>query len=175
MKRLIIVLLMAFVFMGSYFIENSTAMAYSNFMKHKMNHNYNKFNFKKMDVLNLFMLKRKLHLTHVQFKQAHLIKREEIKALRKNMVNFRNPMLNALKSGKFNKIVFISDITTNVKNIAEIKASFISKFFKILTPQQMHIFTNKITNKIKNKIKHLEIMKKIINNRLKMMKENLNN
>ncbi|MHB1665509.1 MAG: hypothetical protein ACYCT7_09685 [bacterium] len=175
MKRLIIVLLMAFVFMGSYFIENSTAMAYANFMKHKMNHNHNKFNFKKMDMLNLFMLKRKLHLTRVQFKQAHLIKKEEIKALRKNMMNFRNPMLNALKSGKFNKTVFISDITTNVKNIAEIKAGFISKFFKILTPQQMHIFTNMIKNKIKNKIKHLEIMKKMINNRLKMMKENLNN
>ena len=136
----------------------------SNFMKHKFMRN-RKCSF------NVFMLKRKLRLTKKQVRQIIIAKKEKFKALTANKGNLRNPMLNALKSGTFNKSVFVSDLTNNVKSKAEIKADFISKFFNILTPAQRNRFINLIKNRIKNRIKHLEFMKKMLNEKIDMMKK----
>jgi Spy/CpxP family protein refolding chaperone len=117
------------------------------------------------------MLKRKLRLTKKQVRQIIIAKKEKFKALMANKGNLRSPMLNALKSGTFNKSVFVSDLTNNVKSKAEIKADFISKFFNILTPVQRNRFINLIKNRIKNRIKHLEFMKKMLNEKIDMMKK----
>ena len=126
-----------------------------------------------MGMFNVFALKKKLHLNKNQFHQIMLFKRQEFKTFRSNMGNFRNPLLEAMKSGTFNKSVFVSSITNKVKNMAEIKANFFQKFFNVLTPKQRNEFVQMMKNRIDNKIKRLEFMKKMLNKKIKAMKENM--
>ena len=168
--------LLAFIFTGTYFADKSYAfqgMQKNNLMGHKFMRR-GKMNMSMgMRMFNVFALKKKLHLSNNQVHQIMLFKRQEFKAFRSNMGNFRNPLLSAMKSGTFNKSVFVSNITDKVKNIAEIKANFFQKFFKVLTPKQRKEFVQIMKKRIGNKIKRLEFMKKMLNKKIKAMKENL--
>jgi Spy/CpxP family protein refolding chaperone len=48
----------------------------------------------------------------------------------------KNPMANALSAKGFNKEAFINAQTTEAKNRAEIKATYMEKLYNILTPEQ---------------------------------------
>ncbi len=166
--------LLAFVFAGTYFAGKVSA--FQTMQKHNiMRHNFMRCRKTKMDMgmFNIFMLKKKLHLTKNQFHQIRIIKRQEFTAFKSNMRNFRNPLLSAMKSGTFNKNVFVANITNKVKNMAEIRANFLEKFSNVLTPAQRSRFVFLMKKKIHNRIKRLEFMKKMLNKRIKMMKENL--
>jgi Spy/CpxP family protein refolding chaperone len=161
------------IFAGIYPANNASAMSMQrrNFIHRKFM--MRRKMFMKIAMFNLFKLKRKLHLTKKQVRQIIAAKKREFKAFRLNAKTFKNPMFGALKSGTFNKSVFVSDLTNKVRNIAEIKADFLSKFFNILTPVQRNRFVNLMKIRIKSRIKHLEFMKKMLNRKINMMKENL--
>jgi Spy/CpxP family protein refolding chaperone len=168
--KILFLFLSVFVFAGTYFLGSASAMKHPNFMRHKF------MRCRKMDMMgmfNIFMLKNKLHLTKNQLHQIKIIKRQEFTAFKSNIRNFRNPLLSAMKSGTFNKNVFVANITNKVKNMAEIKANFLTKFFNVLTPAQRSRFVFLMKKKIHNRIKRLEFMKKMLNKRIKIMNENL--
>lgn len=160
------------IFTGTYFTGNASAMQRNNFMCRKFMMRRHKM-FMQVAMFNLFMLKRKLHLSK---NQVHLIiaaKMAEFKAFKLNRKTYKNPILGALKSGNFNKSAFIDNITNKVKNMAEIKGNFLSKFFNILTPVQRNKFINLMEFRIKNRIKHLKIIEKMLNRKINIMEENL--
>ena len=168
--------LSAFIFTGTYFAGNASAfqgMQKNNLMRHKFMCRGKMNMGMGMGMFNVFALKKKLHLNKNQVHQIMMFKRQEFKAFKSNMGNFRNPLLSAIKSGTFNKNVFVSNITNKVKNMAEIKANFFQKFFNVLTPQQRNEFVQMMKKRIGNKIKRLEFMKKMLNKKIKAMKENL--
>ncbi len=173
MKKFKILFLSALFFAGMYLSGSASAftMKHPNFMRHKFMR-CRKMGLE-MGMFNVFMLKKKLHLTKNQIHQVRAIKRQEFMAFKSNIGNFKNPLLTSVKSGTFNKNIFVSDITNNVKNMAEIKANFLAKFFNILTPKQRSKFVFLMKKMIKNRIKRLEFMKKTINEKIKLMKENL--
>ncbi len=78
-----------------------------------------------------------------------------------------------MKSGTFNKSIFVSNITNKAKNMAEIKANFFQKFFNVLTPKQRNEFVQMMKKRIANKIKRLKFMKKMLNKKINALKENL--
>ncbi|RZD16041.1 MAG: hypothetical protein EVJ46_07565 [Candidatus Acididesulfobacter guangdongensis] len=173
---LLFIFLSAFIFTVAYFAVNASAfqgMRKHNFMGHKFMRRDNMNMRMRIGVFNVFMLKKQLHLNKNQVRQIILFKRQEFKSFRSNMGNFKNPLLSAIKSGTFNKSVFISNITDKVKNMVEIKANFFQKFFNVLTPQQRKKFVQMMKKRIGNKIKHLEFMKQMLNKKIKIMKENL--
>ncbi len=159
------------IFAGTYFAGYASAMQRNNFSHRKfMMHCKGHMGFA---MFNPFMLKRKLHLTKKQISLIKAAKKEEFKSISLKNKPLKSPMFNALKSGNFNKSVFIESVTQNVKNMAETKADFLSKFFNILTPSQRTKFISLMKNRIKNKIKHLEFMKKMLNRKINIMRENL--
>ena len=168
--------LLAFIFTGTYFAGKAFAfqgMQNHNFMGHKFMRRGKMNMWMRIGMFNVFMLKKKLHLNQNQFHQIMLFKRQEFKAFKSNMGNFGNPLLAAMKSGTFDKSVFVSGITNKVKNMAEIKANFFQKFFSVLTPKQRNEFVQMMKNRIAYKIKRLEFMKKMLNKKIKAMKENM--
>ncbi|MHB8232146.1 MAG: hypothetical protein ACYDDB_04525 [bacterium] len=169
-KTINVILLFLFIFAG---IGAGSGIAYAN--SGCMHRTHGSMHTGHAMKKGIFKLIKKLRLTHSQLMKLRLIKKEEFKSFKKNAMNFKNPMINAMKSGNFNKRVFVSDSINNAKNRAGIKAAFLESFFKILTPQQRQKFISITKNKIKHKIKHLEFMKKIIENRIKIMKSHLNN
>ncbi len=178
MKRFNILFLFMFLFVliftGTFLSGRANAIGMQSM--HSMRHKCpgrNKKTMRMMGMFNIFKLKKELNLTKKQIKQVILIKKQEFKAFRLNMNSLRNPMLSALKSGNFDKNVFVSDIMHNVKNMAEIKANFFTKFFKVLTLKQRNRFIFIMNKKLKNRIKRLEFMKRMLNKRIKNMKKNL--
>ncbi len=172
--KILFLFLFVFIFAGTYFSCKASAiqsMNRHNFMRHK----FMRCSKMKMEteMFNVFMLKKELGLTKNQIHQIATIKRQEFKAFEVNMGHFRNPLFSAMKSGTFNKKIFISDITGKAKNMAEIKANFFEKFFNVLTPKQRSRFVVLMKKMINNRIKRLEFMKKMLNKKIKMMKENL--
>jgi Spy/CpxP family protein refolding chaperone len=170
------IFLLAFIFTGTYFAGKASAfqgMQKHNFMGHKFMRRGKMNMWMKIGMFNVLMLKKKLHLNKKQVHQIMLFKRQEFKAFKSNMENFRNPLLSAMKSGMFNKSVFVANITNKIKNMAEIKANFFQKFFNVLTPKQRNKFVQMMKKRIANKIKRLEFMKKMLNKKINAMKENL--
>ena len=168
--------LLAFIFTWTYFADKSYAfqgMQKNKLMGHKFMRRCKINMGMGMRMFNVFALKKKLNLNKNQVHQIMMFKRQEFKAFRSNMGNFRNPLLSAIKSGTFNKSVFLSNIANKVKNMVEIKANFFQKFFNDLTPQQRKKFVQMMKKRIGNKIKRLEFMKKMLNKKIKTMKENL--
>jgi len=173
--KILFLFLSALFFAGMYLSGSASAftMKHPNFMRHKFMRCRKMRVGMGMGMFNVFMLKKKLHLTKNQIHQVMAIKRQEFMAFKSNMGNFKNPLLTAVKSGMFNKNIFVSGITDNVKNMAEIKANFLAKFFNVLTLKQRSKFVFLMKKMIQNRIKRLEFMKKMINKKIKLMKENL--
>ncbi len=86
-------------------------------------------------------LKTKLNLCDEQFKQIKEIKKqekEEIKNFFKN--EHKNPLIEATKSGNFDKETFQKTMLENAKKMSEIKAKYMEKMFNVLNDEQKKKF-----------------------------------
>ena len=167
MKKAFSVFFLALFFLAAIITGIGTARADDG---HYSRHEHHRYGIKK----DMFKIIKKLGLTNLQFKKLKLIKKKEIKAFKMNSEH-SNQIIGALKSGNFSKEVFVSDAMNNARKHIEIKASFFDNFFRILTPLQRQKFINIIKNKMMKKLEHLKLKEKMIENKIKAIRHNMNN
>jgi Spy/CpxP family protein refolding chaperone len=98
---------------------------------------------------HLEKLKQELNLTDEQFNQIKEIKKQEKEEIKNFFAKeHKNPLLEATKSGKFDKEVFQKTMVENVKKISEIKAKYLEKMFNVLNEQQKQKFINHMKEKM---------------------------
>ncbi len=93
-------------------------------------------------------LRKELDLTDQQIQQWKEIKRSEMEEMRNMMKDHKNPVLEATKSGNFDKETFKNTIVENAKKMAEIKAKYMEKIFSILSEDQKKKFIQMMKEKI---------------------------
>ena len=138
MKKLKVAMLTVAVGLG--LIGNSFAMSDVPEKPYKMEYKHEK---------HLERLKQELNLSDEQFNKIKEIKRQE----REEMKNFflkehKNPLLEATKSGKFDKDIFQKAMLENTKRISEIEAKYLEKIFDVLNDQQRQKFINHMKEKM---------------------------
>ncbi|MBX0310186.1 MAG: Spy/CpxP family protein refolding chaperone [Sulfurihydrogenibium sp.] len=86
-------------------------------------------------------LKQKLNLTDEQLNQIKEIKKQEKEEIKNFFAKeYKNPLLEATKSGKFDRKAFQETATENAKEISGIKAKYLEKMFNVLNDQQRQKF-----------------------------------
>jgi Spy/CpxP family protein refolding chaperone len=98
---------------------------------------------------HLEKLKQELNLTDEQFNQIKEIKKQEKEEIKNFFVKeHKNCLLEATKSGKFDKEVFQKTMLENAKKMSEIKAKYLEKMFNVLNDEQRQKFINHMKEKM---------------------------
>ena len=98
---------------------------------------------------HLEKLKQELNLTDEQFNQIKEIKKQEKEEIKNFFAKeHKNPLLEATKSGKFDKEVFQKTMVENAKKMSEIKAKYLEKMFNVLNDEQRQKFINHMKEKM---------------------------
>lgn len=97
-------------------------------------------------------LQKDLNLSNAQMEQIRKLKKEGFEAVKNARKNLKNPMIEATKSGVFDKGVFVSAATDNAKVLAQIRAEHMEKFYNILTPEQRQKFIEIMKDKREHRV-----------------------
>lgn len=98
---------------------------------------------------HLEKLKQELNLTDEQFNQIKEIKKQEKEEIKNFLAKeHKNSLLEATKSGKFDKEVFQKTMLENAKKMSEIRAKYLEKMFNILNDDQRQKFINHMKEKM---------------------------
>ncbi len=133
----------------------------------KIEHRYPKRGF-----INRYMVKE-LNLTPEQIQQIKELRKEEFRNFAQNRSNFKMPMYDAIKSGNFNKQVFINESVGNAQLRAENRANYMEHFFNILTPQQRQKFVALQQRRMQFALKNMENRQKMLQERINYLKSNV--
>lgn len=98
---------------------------------------------------HLEKLKQELNLSQEQFTKIKEIKKQE----REEMKNFfvkehKNPLIEATKSGNFDKEIFQKTMLENAKKMSEIKAKYFEQIFNLLNKDQREKFIQHMNEKM---------------------------
>ncbi len=118
-------------------------------------------------------MQKELNLTPEQIQQIEKLRQETFENFTQNQSNFKMPMYDAIKSGNFNKQVFINESIENARLRAENRANYMEHFFNILTPQQRQKFVELQQKRMQFALKNMEHRQKMLEDRINYLKSNV--
>ncbi len=117
-------------------------------------------------------MQKELNLTPEQIQQIKKLRQETFENFTQNQSNFKMPMYDAIKSGNFDKQVFINESIENARLRAENRANYMERFFNILTPQQRQKFVELQQKRMQFALKNMEHRQKMLEDRINYLKSN---
>lgn len=96
------------------------------------------------------ILKKELNLSTPQMEKIKEIEREKREAIKNFFKDYKSPIQEAIKDGKFEKEMFINTVKENAEKVAKIKADYIQKMLEILDDTQREKFLRMVEKRVKN-------------------------
>ncbi len=118
-------------------------------------------------------MQKELNLTPNQVQQIERLRKEVFQNFANNQSNYKMPMYDAIKSGSFNKQVFIEESEQNARLRAQNQANYMEKFFSILTPAQRQKFVELQKQRMQFALQNMENKQRILENRINYLKSNI--
>jgi len=118
-------------------------------------------------------MQKELNLTPEQIQQIKKLRQETFENFTQNQSNFKMPMYDAIKSGNFDKQLFINESIENARLRAENRANYMERFFNILTPQQRQKFVELQQKRMQFALKNMEHRQKMLEDRINYLKSNV--
>ncbi|MGB9755262.1 MAG: Spy/CpxP family protein refolding chaperone [Desulfurella sp.] len=118
-------------------------------------------------------MQKELNLTPAQVQQLEQLRKEVFQNSATNQSNYKMPMFDSMKSGNFNKQVFIEESEQNAKLRAQNRANYMEHFFSILTPVQRQKFVQLQKEKMQFALKNMENRQQMLQNRINYLKSNV--
>ncbi len=117
-----------------------------------------------------FMIIRQLNLTQSQISMMRALRQQQRMAQLRSFGNYRNPMFEAMKSGKFNKKAFESAYMTNYRKTAQLRAHYMQGFLSILTPAQKQKFYALMKNRMRMRLGTMKLQEQSLKMRMNHLK-----
>lgn len=118
-------------------------------------------------------MQKELNLAPNQVQQIEQLRKEAFQSFAGNQSNYKMPMYDAIKSGSFNKQVFIEESEQNAKLRAQNQADYMEKFFSILTPAQRQKFVELQKERMQFALQNMENRQQMLQNRINYLKSNV--
>ena len=121
-----------------------------------------------------FMIIRTLNLTQNQISMMRALRQQQRMTQLRSFGNYRNPMFEAMKSGRFNKKAFESAYMTNCRKTAQLRAHYMQGFLPILTPAQKQKFYALMKNRMRMRFEGMKVKEQSLKVRMNHLKTLIN-
>lgn len=118
-------------------------------------------------------MKSQLSLNPQQVEEIEQLRSQQFENFAKNTSEFKMPMFDAIKSGQFNKQIFIDESLQNARLRAQQVANYMEKFFNILTPAQRQKFVGLQKQRMEFALKNAKLRQEMIQNRMNYLESNI--